>query len=354
MDNPKRKNHFNILRCVMLVLLAGFLIGAYFLYGYYTKTFSPAVHISIEQEPFLYIPDSSTLNKVADSLMVNAFIDKREDFIWVAEKKNYQNHIYPGKYELKDGMSLNELVNLLRSGQQVMVHLTFNNVRFKTDLAGKVAPYIAADSLELLQKLNAPAYAAQYGFNENTFLSMFIPNTYEFYWNTNADEFFERMANEYKRFWTDERKTKARRMNMSQSEVATLASIVQNESNKKDESARIAGVYINRLKKSMLLQADPTVKFALGDFSIRRVLNKHKEVDSPYNTYMYKGLPPGPIALPEIHYMDAVLNYESHDYLYFCARDDFSGYHSFATNYRQHRLNAKKYWAALNKRGIYN
>jgi UPF0755 protein len=201
--------------------------------------------------------------------------------------------------------------------------------------------------------LSSYDFASKYGFNEQTIMTMFIPNTYEFYWNTSADEFFERMADEYKKFWTDERKQKAKNIGLSQSEVSILASIVELETQKKDERPTVAGVYINRLKKKMLLQADPTVVFALGDFTINRVLKIHLETDSPYNTYKYSGLPPGPIYLPSISSIDAVLNFENHDYIYFCAKEDFSGYHNFAKTLAQHNENARKFQQALNKRKIW-
>ncbi|MCK9255795.1 MAG: endolytic transglycosylase MltG, partial [Bacteroidales bacterium] len=200
--------------------------------------------------------------------------------------------------------------------------------------------------------LKSQDLAKKYGFNENTFLAMFIPNSYEFYWNTSAEQFVERMAKEYKNFWTEERKQKAANLGFSQSEVSTLASIVEAETQKNDEKARIAGVYINRLNIGMLLQADPTVVYATGDFFLKRVLNKHLEINSPYNTYKYSGLPPGPINIPSISSIDAVLNYEKHNYKFFCAKDDFSGYHVFAVTNAQHEANARKYHQALRSAGI--
>ncbi|HAZ24348.1 MAG TPA: endolytic transglycosylase MltG, partial [Algoriphagus sp.] len=201
--------------------------------------------------------------------------------------------------------------------------------------------------------LQDSVYIRKFDFNEETIMSMFIPNTYEVWWNTSPEALFDRMYKEYNDFWTDERKKKAAELGLNPKEVSTLASIVQAESQKKDERAKIAGVYLNRLKLNMPLQADPTLVFALGDFSLKRILNIHKETESPYNTYKYAGLPPGPINLPDINSLDAVLNYEDHDYLYFCAKEDFSGYHAFAKTLSEHNANARRYQAALNAAKIF-
>jgi len=253
-----------------------------------------------------------------------------------------------------DGMNNNQLVNLLRSGEQNSIRLILRSVRTKTELAANVAKYIEADSLSVISLLDDNAFCAQYGFNTTTIFSLFLPNTYEFYWNTTAEEFIVRMAREYKRFWNEDRVVKARSLNLSQSEVSTLASIVQSEqAAKKDERAVVAGLYLNRLRKGMRLESDPTLIHAIGDFTIKRVLNIHKEINSPYNTYRNAGLPPGPILLPEIESIDAVLNASKHNYLFMCAKEDFSGYHNFSESYREHVNNAKRYQRELNKRRIY-
>jgi len=232
------------------------------------------------------------------------------------------------------------------------VKVSFISVRSLDILAGKVAANIEADSTEIAQLLKSPETAQKYGFDERTFMAMFIPNSYEFYWNTSAEQFVERMAKEFKAFWTEERLQKAENIGMTQSQVSTLASIVEVETQQNDEKARVAGVYINRLNLGMLLQADPTVVYAVGDFTLKRVLNKHLEIESPYNTYKYSGLPPGPINIPSISSIDAVLNYEKHNYKFFCAKDDFSGYHVFAVTNAQHEANARKYHKALRNAGI--
>ena len=246
-----------------------------------------------------------------------------------------------------------EAVKLLRSGAQTPLDITFNNVRLKEELAEKICSGIAADEDRFFALLQDTAVIRSYGFNQYTIVSMFIPNTYEVYWTISEKELLDRMKTEYDRFWNDERRAKAEKIGMTPEEVSTLASIVEAESKRIDEKPKIAGVYINRLEKGMALQADPTLVYAAGDFSIKRVLNKHKEIESPYNTYKYPGLPPGPINIPPISAIDAVLNFTSHNYLYFCAKEDFSGYHNFATNLTAHLNNARRYQNALNKARLY-
>ncbi|MEJ5267135.1 MAG: endolytic transglycosylase MltG, partial [Bacteroidales bacterium] len=305
-----------------------------------------------KSKEFLYIPTGSDFEDVCRILKENNFVDDINSFRFVAEKKKYINSVKAGRYELYDGMSNNELVNLLRSGKQTPVNLSFISLRSFELLAGKLALYIEADSAVIAEYLNNPQTAEKYGFNLQTFMAMFIPNTYQVYWTITPEKLIERLYEEYQKFWNDERKRKASKIGFTPVEVSVLASIVEAETQKNEEKARVAGVYINRLNKGMLLQADPTVIFAVGDFSIRRVLNRHLEIDSPYNTYKYPGLPPGPINIPSISSIDAVLNYEKHNYLYFCAKADFSGYHEFAVTLAQHEINAKKYRDALRKAGI--
>jgi UPF0755 protein len=250
-------------------------------------------------------------------------------------------------------MSNLQLVRKLRSGQQTPVRVTFNTIRTQEDLAEKISANLEVSKEQFLELLQDSVYIRKFGFEEETIMSVFIPNTYEFWWDTSAEELFERMHKEYQIFWTDARKQKAQDLGLSQQEVSTLASIVQAESQKSDERPKIAGVYLNRLRIGMPLQADPTLVFAAGDFSIKRLTAKQMAIDSPYNTYKYAGLPPGPINLPDINSLDAVLNYEKHSYLYFCAKEDFSGYHSFAVGYDEHLSNARRYQRALNAANIY-
>jgi len=336
---------------IIFIVLAALAIVAY-IFGKKYRDYIFAANIKMETEvAYIYIPNGSNYDDVVSILKESGYVVDIESFEQVSEWKKYSEKILAGRYEIADGMSNNELVNLLRSGEQTPVKLSFISVRSLDILAGKVAVYIEADSTQIADLLHSNEIIKQYGFNEKTFMSMFIPNTYEFYWNTSAEKFIERMAEEYKKFWSDSRKQQAATLGMSQSEVATLASIVESESQMNDERPTIAGVYINRLNIGMLLQADPTVVYAVGDFTLRRVLKRHLKMDSPYNTYMYAGLPPGPICIPSVSSLDAVLNYEKHNYKYFCAKEDFSGYHNFASSLSQHNNNANKYHRALRQAG---
>ncbi len=322
-------------------------------FSYYNKIYIDNTQIMTGKKFYLYIPTGADYNNVIDSLTKYKVLKNKESFIWLSEKKKYKK-IRPGRYEITNGMSNNQLINMLRAGLQKPVKLTFNNIRTKEELAGKISKILEFDSLSLLNLLNNQDFLKPYNFTPETVISMFIPNTYEFYWNSSPESFFKKMNKEYKKFWTKERLAKAKKMNMSPLQISTLASIVQAEQSRhNDEKAKVAGLYINRLKKGMLLQSDPTIVYAIGDFSIRRILNKDKEIDSPYNTYKYKGLPPAPINLPEISSIDAVLNYEKHSYIYMCAKEDFSGYHNFSKTIAQHNIYARRYQRALNQKKIW-
>ncbi len=302
---------------------------------------------------YLYIPSGADFDDVIDILKKDSLLLDVRSFEWLALKKNYQNHVYAGRYKISNGINNNDLINKLRSGYQDPVKVIFNSVRTREQLAAKISKQIEADSLSLLELFNKDSIIKSYGLKPETFTCIFLPNTYEFWWNTSAKAFVDRMYSEYKKFWNDDRMEKAKRLNLTPEEVTTLASIVDEETYYNSEMPRVAGLYINRLRKRIHLQADPTLKFALGDFTIKRVLNVHKQIDSPYNTYKRYGLPPGPISIPSIAAIDAVLNYESHDYLYMCAKSDFSGYHNFAKTLSQHNINARNYQRALNKERIW-
>ena len=303
---------------------------------------------------YVYIPTGSDFNSVEHLLNNKGLIKNIQMFEWVAEQKKYPKHVHPGKYRITKKMSLNAIINLLRSGEQEPVHLTLNShYRFVRQIAGVAGKKLETDSAAIMNEVYKRKFMEADGFNRYTLIAMFIPNTYEFNWNTSAKDFLDRMKKEYDKFWNETRLNRAKSLGLSPQEVISLASIVQLEVLKSDEKKRIAGVYINRLKKGMLLQADPTVIYANGDFTVRRVTREMTRVNSPYNTYNVTGLPPGPICVPEISTIDAVLNYEHHNYIYFCAKDDFSGYHSFAKTLAQHNQNARKYQRALNKRKIY-
>ncbi len=347
MLSDKKKNIYLVL--IISVSVIAISMSFYF----YQVFFSPNVLIDSEQSYTLKIPSNSTFKTVSDKLYEDRVINDILSFSFVSKLLGYQDEVKPGLYVIKPRMTNLQLVRQLRSGNQSPIRLTFNNVRTKEDLAEKITANLEIDKEQFLNLLQDSVFIRKYDFNEETVMSMFIPNTYEVWWNTGAEALFDRMYKEYQSFWTENRKQKAAELGLSQKEVSTLASIVQAESQKSDERPKIAGVYLNRLQIGMPLQADPTLVFALGDFGLKRVLNVHKETDSPYNTYKYAGLPPGPINLPDINSLDAVLNSEDHEYLYFCAKEDFSGYHSFATTLSQHNANARRYQAALNAAKIF-
>jgi len=246
-----------------------------------------------------------------------------------------------------------EVIRLLRSGNQTPADITFNNIRTTENLAGRLSQQLMVDSITLLNALKKTTVPKKYGFNEATFLSMFIPNTYEVYWDTSIDNLLNRMKREYDAFWNESRKDKAEKLGLTPVGVSILASIVEEEATYADEYPVVAGLYLNRLNRGMRLEADPTVKFAVGDFSLRRILYRHLEVESPYNTYKNSGLPPGPIRIPSIRAIDGTLSPQQHNYLFMCAKDDLSGRHDFAATHAEHARNARAYQQALNKRGIY-
>lgn len=308
---------------------------------------------NVKSDGGITIPRKATFKQVFDTLKAKDILINEKAFKWVAKRKDYPKFIKPGKYVFYEGMNTNQMVNMLKAGNQQAVSVTFNNLRFMEDLAGKVASYIEPDSTTLLSYLTDENVIKEMGFDKHSFHAMFVPNTYEFYWTTTPKQFTDRMKAEYDRFWTADRKKKAEDLGLTPIEISTIASIVQEETIKKEEKPRVAGLYINRIKKGMLLQADPAIKFAIGDFSIKRILNKHLEIDSPYNTYKNAGLPPGPINFPEISSIEAVLNAEKHSYLYMCASDQFDGTHNFAKTLREHNSNARKYHRALNKNKIW-
>lgn len=334
-------------------LLIAIGISGTMLYKLYTVIFTPNIWVKEQGYDFICIPTNSNYQQLQSLLYEKGFIANHSSFEWLAARRGLAESFQPGRYKIENGMSNLALIQLLSSGSQEAVKVIFNNIRTKEQFAGRIAHQIEADSIALLRNLNNDSILSKYGLNLHTALCLFIPNTYEMWWTTDTTAFFERMARENEKFWNQERKEKASRLGMSTVEIITLASIVDQETNKNDEKARIAGVYLNRLKNGWLLQADPTLKFAVNDFSIKRVLNIHKEINSPYNTYRYAGLPPGPICMPSIASIDAVLNAESHTYYFFCAKEDLSGYHNFATNIEQHAINAEKYRRALNRLNIY-
>ena len=329
-----------------------FIAIAAFMYLVYIL-FSPNFFPSSDKKAYLYIADSSSFEDVVLNLQQNAKVVNSSAFRQVAGLLHYGAKIRPGRYELKTGMNNFQLVRILRSGRQTPVQLSFNNIRTKEQLAGRLGSQLMADSLSISNLLNDTAFLRTYNLNPSTSVTLFIPNTYEVFWNTNAAELFERMNKEYNKFWTEERKAKAALIPLSLTEVSTLASIVEEESNNKAERPMIAGLYINRLKMDMPLQADPTLKFAMGDFGLKRILLQHILKISPYNTYRNHGLPPGPIRVVSPAAIDAVLNYSKHNYVFMCAKETLNGEHNFAVSYSEHQANAKKYQKALNELKIF-
>ncbi len=332
-----------VLACVLLVVGGGI---------WYYVAYAPA----ISQETVLYVPSKASYRQVCDSLRKAGFVnDYRFDLL--AKIRKYPYYVKPGRYILTEGASTSKVVDKLRSGAQDEVHLHFGRVRCLADLAAKVGRQIEADSAALMALFTHPVRLGSFMLDGRpltyeTALACFIPNTYYIHWNTTPEKFLSRMIYEQENFWNDARRAKAESLKMNPLEVITLASIVELETNRQDEKADIASVYLNRLRRGIPLQADPTVKFAVGDPTLRRILKVHLKTDSPYNTYLYRGLPPGPVCTPSAASIDAVLADKKTSYLYFCAREDFSGYHAFASNLSAHNANARRYHRALNERKI--
>ncbi|HEY4797509.1 MAG TPA: endolytic transglycosylase MltG [Bacteroidia bacterium] len=352
MTKKKKKSLLKkiILWAVLLLVLA---VSAAAYYGY-RMYYMDNTSLGTVKSKIIYIPTGSSFTDVLDTLKANSILKNEKMFLWIAKIKKYQDKIKPGRYRIMSGMNNNEIINLLRAGLQYPVTVTFTNIRTKEQLVSHVCKKLETDSIQLLALLSNDQYLKEnLGLRSETVLTLFIPNTYEFNWNTSAKQFVERMQNEYKKFWTAERKSKAKQLNLSPTQVSILASIVQAEQLQfPEERPAIAGLYLNRLRIGMELQSDPTIIYALGDFTINRVLDRDKEVDSPYNTYKHFGLPPGPIYVPEISSIDAVLNPQKNEFLYMCAKEDFSGKHNFAKTLEEHNRNAEKYRKALTKNKI--
>ena len=334
-----------IIALVVIVVIALAGTGIF----YYLRLFGP--NVSDKQE-FLYIHTGADFDEVYKTIRDQGVVKDTTTFMWAAHNMKYINRVKPGKYRLKPSMSNRNFINMLKAGNQEAVTLSFHNLRLKEQFAGFVSKKLEPDSISFLRLLDSAKFAEEHGFTTDNIYTVFIPNSYQFYWNTTPEKFFKRMYANYEKFWTPERKQKAAALNLSQVQVSVLASIVDAEALHDDEMPAIAGLYLNRLKKGMKLQADPTVIFAMNDFTIKRVLNRYLVKDSPYNTYLYTGLPPGPIMMPSVNAINSVLDYKKSDYIYMCAKEDFSGYHNFADNEAEHRVNAKKFQQALNERNI--
>jgi len=341
-------------KILLLIVVLGLILGGVFAYKVYDAIFSPNTKFE-NNEAFIYVPTNSTIEDVSE--LLEPLLKNPKTFLQIAERKGYSSNVKGGKYAIQKGMNNNDIVNSLRSSN-IPVQVSFNNQETLADLAGRISSQIEPDSLTLLSVLSDKSFYASNGFTEATQIAMFIPNSYEFFWNASAENFRDRMLREYNRFWNEERRAKAELQGLTPNEVVSLASIVHKETAKVDERPRVAGVYLNRIKKNIKLQADPTVIFALkkhmGNFDtvIKRVLYKDLELDSPYNTYKYAGIPPGPITMPDISAIQAVLNPEKHDYYYFVANVENFGYHKFAKSLSQHNRNKAQYIRWINSQNI--
>ncbi|NGM64920.1 endolytic transglycosylase MltG [Sphingobacterium sp. SGR-19] len=342
----KRRGFRNAFKIIFILLLV---LGAVAAWIGYQAFIGPSV---TDKQEYLYVKTDDTFDDVMRAVTEQQIVKNPAFFRYIAEAMEYPKSVKPGRYKLTEGMSNRRLIGNLRGGYQEAVKFRFENLRLKENFAALLGKNFEADSTTFIEILDNEELAESYGFTVDNFFTMFIPNTYEIYWNTPPNKIVARFHEEYNKFWTTERKKKAAALNLTPQEVSVLASIVKGEALHTDEMPDIAGLYLNRLEKGMLLQADPTVIFANSDFTIRRVLNRHLTIDNPYNTYRYKGLPPGPIMLPSIASIDAVLNHSKHDYIYMCAKDDFSGYHNFARTQAEHLINARKFQRALNERNI--
>lgn len=333
-------------KTLLRIFLAGALLGVAVAVFFFARFKGGAVRGEYE----LYVGSHALYSEVEDSLMPR--LRHAAAFRLYARRLDLEHTFKPGHYVLRPGMSVVEVARMLKLGLQTPVRVSINNVRTPAQLAHKLSRQIDADSAAIMRALTSKELAAEVGFDSLTLFSMFIPDTYEVWWTVTPEDFVRRMKREYDRFWTPERDALRARSGLSRLEVMTLASIVYEETRKTDEMPRIAGVYINRLRRGIPLQADPTVKYAMQDFGLRRILHRHLKYPSPYNTYLNRGLPPSPICMPGKNAIDAVLHFEEHDYLYFCARPTFDGYHNFARTLREHNANARAYSAELNRRKI--
>jgi len=343
-----------IKKILIAIVIIGLVIAAYFAYFIFGAMLSPNTAFN-NDEAFIFIPTDATYGEVRQQL--EPLLKDIDGFDALAQQKKYTTNIKPGRFIITKNMSNNDIINSIRS-KNVPLKIAFNNQERIEDLAGRVAFQIEPDSLSLLRSMTDSKFLKDNGFSKETALAMYVPNSYELYWNTSADGFRDKMLIEYHRFWTKSRLEKASKLNLTPNEVIALAAIVHKETAKVDERPRVAGVYLNRIRKGMPLQADPSVIYAVkkesGNFNriIKRVLYKDLEIDSKYNTYKYRGIPPGPIFMPDVSAIDAVLSAERHQYYYFVASVKHFGYHKFAKTLSQHNANKQEYVRWLNKQGV--
>lgn len=344
MDKKKKRILISLVAIFFIACIAG--AGTTYYYFLY-----PQFHLT--QTTYIYIDRDDTADSIYNKVKTQGYPGNLTGFRWMAKHRELEKTIHTGRYAIRPGENVYQVYSRISRGYQEPVNLTIGSVRTLDRLARNVAGQLMIDSTEIASLLLDSAFQQQLGYSKETMPCLFIPETYQVYWDMNVDKFFERMQKEHKRFWNAERLAKAQAIGMTPEEVSTLASIVDEETNNNAEKPMVAGLYINRLHRGMPLQADPTIKFALQDFTLRRISNENLRVESPYNTYINAGLPPGPIRIPSTKGIDSVLNYAKHNYIYMCAKEDFSGTHNFASNYADHMANARKYWKALNERKIF-
>lgn len=342
----KKKKKILLGGLALLLLIAA--IGAGTIYYY---LFAPQFHP--QKKTYIYIDRDDTTDSIYNKVKKQGYPKNFTGFLWMAKYRDYPQNIHTGRYEIRPGENVYHVFSRLYRGYQSPINLTIGSVRTLDRLARSIGKQLMVDSAEIANVMYDSAFQQKLGYDNETMPCLFIPETYQVYWDMSVKDFFERMEKEHQKFWNQTRLNKATAIGMTPAEVCTLASIVEEETNNNPEKPMVAGLYINRLHTDMPLQADPTIKFALQDFGLRRITNAHLNIDSPYNTYRNLGLPPGPIRIPSPIGLDAVLNYTKHDYVYMCAKEDFSGTHNFASNYADHMKNARKYWNALNERKIF-
>ena len=340
----KKKTRRIIISASLAILLLGIAGIAHIYYYFFVQPFQ------ITETAYIYIDRDDNVDSVYQKIIKTGNPKQMHGFESLVKYKGYTPKT--GRYAIKPTDNMRYLHRRLSMGYQSPVMLTVGSVRTLDRMARNVARQLMIDSTEVARLMADTAYIRSIGYSKETLPALFIPNTYEVYWNLSAEELMQRMVKENKAFWNDKRMNQAKAIGLTPIEVATLASIVEEETANQNEKPMVAGLYINRLQRGMLLQADPTVKFSLQEFGLKRILYKHLEVDSPYNTYKYAGLPPGPIRVPSYQGLESVLNYTKHNYLYMCAKEDFSGTHNFAVTSAQHAANARRYQQALNRKGI--
>ncbi|MCD8184577.1 MAG: endolytic transglycosylase MltG [Bacteroides sp.] len=344
MEKKKKKILFGALAALVIIGIA--CAGTV-----YYLLFAPQFHP--KKTTYIYIDRDDTIDSIYNKVKTQGNPTHFTGFKSMAEWREYPQNIHTGRYAIRSGENVYHVFSRFYRGYQEPMNLTIGSVRTLDRLARSVGKQLMIDSAEIADLMNDSLFRQKLGYTKETMPCLFIPETYQVYWNISAKDFFERMQKEYRNFWNQERLNKATAIGLTPEEVCTLASIVEEETNNNAEKPMVAGLYINRLHSGIPLQADPTIKFALQDFDLRRITNAHLSIYSPYNTYLNAGLPPGPIRVPSTIGLDAVLNYTKHNYIYMCAKEDFSGTHNFASNYAEHMRNARKYWNALNERKIF-